>query len=80
MSMPIQLNTLIITEGKEKRLEDNNFQIQFDGYHLYPLNTPLAVQRAINEEVIGEGSISKLVLTDEKTTIIYKLTSLKSTN
>ncbi|WAA11785.1 DUF2584 family protein [Fervidibacillus halotolerans] len=80
MAMPFELEIEIVTEGKEKRLNDNNFQLLKEGYHLYPLNTPLKVKRFLDHNPVGEGVIYKMELSDGITTIQYKLTTLHTTN
>lgn len=81
MGMPIELNTMIVTKGNEKRLNDENlFILEKEGYRLYPLNLPLEVRKTIQSEKIGTAYIEKLELEQKKTRLTYKLVSLHSTN
>ncbi|WAA10056.1 DUF2584 family protein [Fervidibacillus albus] len=80
MVMPFQFEIEIVTEGKEKRLDDNNFQLIKEGYHLYPLNIPLKVKRFFDQNPVGEGIIFKMEFSDGITTIQYQLTALNNIN
>lgn len=80
MGMPFELQTMIITNGFENRLDQNFFELVKDGYHLYPLHVPIPVKRSIDGDLTGEGIIQKLELSEGKTTIIYELLKLKSIN
>ncbi|MGG3572661.1 DUF2584 domain-containing protein [Bacillus gobiensis] len=81
MGMPVELNTMIVTKGNEKRLNDENlFVLVKEGYRLYPLDIPLEVRKTIEGEKIGTAYIEKLELEQKKTRLTYKLVSLHSTN
>ncbi|MED1440057.1 DUF2584 domain-containing protein [Aeribacillus composti] len=80
MGMPLELNTMIITKGKEKRIEENVFQLVKDGYRLYPMNIPLEVRKTLTSDPTGTAEIIKLEWADNKTVLTYNLTSLYSTN
>lgn len=80
MSMPLQLESIICIEGTETRLEENYFQMTKEGYFLFPLDTSLMVKRVEDDEIVGSGIIKKLEWSEGKTTIIYRLTALKTTN
>jgi len=80
MGMPLELNTMIVTKGKEQRVEENFFQLQKSEYRLYPMNIPLEVKKTITGELIGTATIEKLEWEDGKTTILYRLIALNSTN
>ncbi|MCM3477501.1 DUF2584 family protein [Caldifermentibacillus hisashii] len=80
MGMPVQLESVIVITGKETRLKENYFQIVKEGYHLFPLDTSLIVKRMEDDEIIGSGVINKLEWSEGKTTIIYRLTALKTIN
>jgi len=80
MGMPFELQTMIVTNGKEKRLEQNFFELKKEGYLLYPLHIAIPVKRSKEGELTGEGIIQKLELYDGKTTIIYELLKLKNIN
>lgn len=78
--MSIQIESLIQTRGKEKRTEDNNFELVLDGYHLYPMDVPIPVKRGEADVPLGEAVIKSLLFSQGKTKIIYTLTALKNIN
>jgi hypothetical protein len=80
MGMPLELNTMIVTKGKEKRIQDNMFMLQKDGYRLYPLDIPLEVRKTKKGEITGTALIRKVELSNEQTILTYELVSLNSTN
>ncbi|MCU9594744.1 DUF2584 domain-containing protein [Caldibacillus thermolactis] len=80
MAMSVQIESCIITEGKEKRVKENNFELILDGYHLYPMDVSIPVKRGETKEPIGEGIIRSLLFSKEKTTIVYTLATLKNIN
>lgn len=80
MGMPLELNTMIVTKGREIRLNDNLFKLEKEGYRLYPIDIPLEVKRTIEGEVSGTGKISKVEFEANRTTIYYQLLSLHSSN
>lgn len=80
MGMPFELNTMIVTKGKEKRLEENLFFLIKEGYRLYPIEIPVDVRRAIDSDTSGTGIIKKVEWENGRTKITYQLVSLNSTN
>jgi hypothetical protein len=80
MGMPLELNTMIVTKGRDIRIQENCFKLVKDGYRLYPIDIPLEVKRTIESESNGYGKITKVELENNKTTITYQLISLNSTN
>lgn len=80
MGMPLELNTLIVTKGRENRYEDNNFTLVKEGYRLYPIDIPIEVKRTIDGDLSGIGKIRKVEWENNTTTIHYQLVSLNSTN
>jgi len=80
MGMPMELNTMIVTKGREEREEENIFQLKKEGYRLYPIDIPLDIRKTIESESSGVAVIQKVEWQNEATTITYKLISLKSTN
>lgn len=78
--MPLELNTMIVTKGNEKRVTDNIFQIEKKGYRLYPLDIPLNIHKTKNRECIGTAVVRKVEMEQEKTIVTYELTKLHSTN
>ncbi len=80
MGMPLELNTMIVTKGREKRLLENTFILKKAGYRLYPLHIPLEVRKEIQAQTIGIATIHKLELENDETTITYELKTLNSSN
>ncbi|UOE54767.1 DUF2584 domain-containing protein [Bacillus sp. CMF12] len=80
MGMPLELNTMIVTKGKETRLDENFFSLVKDGYRLYPLDIPVEVKRTIDGDLNGMGVIRKVEWENSRTLITYQLVSLNSTN
>lgn len=80
MGMPLELNTMIVTKGRENRIEENLFTLTKEGYRLYPIDIPLEVRRTIDGEVSGMAKIKKVTFEAETTTIEYQLLSLHSSN
>ncbi|MGE8206251.1 DUF2584 domain-containing protein [Heyndrickxia sp. NPDC080065] len=80
MGMPLELNTMIVTKGREQRLEENLFVLEKDDYRLYPVDIPLDIRRTIESETSGTAIIKKLEWENNKTKILYQLISLNSIN
>lgn len=80
MGMPFELNTMIVTKGREKRETENIFSLIKDGYRLYPVEIPVDVRKTIQGESIGMAEIKKVEWENGSTTITYRLMSLNSTN
>ncbi|MBX9973426.1 DUF2584 domain-containing protein [Cytobacillus oceanisediminis] len=80
MGMPLELNTMIVTKGRETRLDENFFSLVKDGYRLYPLDIPVEVKRTIDGDLNGMGVIRKVEWENSQTLITYQLVSLNSTN
>lgn len=80
MGMPLELNTMIVTKGREQREEENIFRLTKDGYRLYPLDIPLDIRKTIQSETSGTAIIQRLEWESGQTVITYKLVSLNSTN
>ncbi len=80
MGMPFELNTLIVTKGREFRIKENLFTLVKDGYRLYPIDIPVEITKTLESEPSGQALIKKVELEQNKTTITYELVSLKTTN
>ncbi|MCM3569682.1 DUF2584 domain-containing protein [Neobacillus mesonae] len=80
MGMPLELNTLIVTKGREQRIEENLFVLEKEGYRLYPIEIPIEVRKTLDSISNGSALIKKLEWEHNKTTITYQLISLNSTN
>ncbi|MCQ6278449.1 DUF2584 domain-containing protein [Bacillus sp. EB600] len=80
MGMPLELNTMIVTKGREKRLEENLFLLEKKGYRLYPIDIPVDVRKEIEGDSNGTGMIKKVEWQNQATFITYELVSLNSTN
>lgn len=80
MGVPFELNTMIVTKGKEIREEENMFHLTKEGYRLYPIDIPLEVRKTIDAESSGTALIRKVEWESGQTRITYRLISLNSTN
>ncbi|MEO2078472.1 MAG: DUF2584 domain-containing protein [Bacillus sp. (in: firmicutes)] len=80
MGMPLELNTMIVTKGREKRVEENLFVLEKEGYRLYPIDIPIDVRKTMDSDSNGTAIIKKVEWQQENTTITYQLVSLNSTN
>jgi hypothetical protein len=80
MGMPLEFNTLIITKGNERRVKENIFILEKEGYRIYPLDIPIEVRRTLQSEASGQAVVRKIELENNKTVITYELISLYSTN
>ncbi|MFJ5624137.1 DUF2584 domain-containing protein [Peribacillus loiseleuriae] len=80
MGMPMELNTMIVTKGRESREEENLFRLTKDGYRLYPIDIPIEVRKTIESETNGMAVIQKVSWSNNQTEITYQLVSLNSTN
>lgn len=80
MGMPLELNTMIVTKGNEKRMGENDFVLEKKDYRLYPLEIPIEVKKTIDSETTAMALIKKLEWENNMTTITYQLISLHSTN
>lgn len=80
MGMPLELNTLIVTKGREIRVGDNTFTLTKEGYRLYPIDIPIEVRKTLESDTSGTALIRKVELENNQTTIHYELVSLNSTN
>lgn len=78
--MPLELNTMIVTKGREVRKEENLFTLVKEGYRLYPIEIPIEVKRTIDGDLTGMAEIKKVEWENNTTTIQYQLIALKSTN
>ena len=80
MGMPLELNTMIVTKGREKRVEENLFVMEKEGYRLYPIDIPIDVRKTMDSDSSGTAIIKKVEWQQNNTTITYQLVSLNSTN
>ncbi|WP_026693586.1 DUF2584 domain-containing protein [Peribacillus kribbensis] len=81
MGMPLELNTMIVTKGREQREQSNNsFKLEKEGYRLYPLDIPIEVRKTKEADTSGTAVIKKLEWENQSTVITYELVSLNSTN
>ncbi|MFB3160900.1 DUF2584 domain-containing protein [Neobacillus sp. 179-J 1A1 HS] len=80
MGMPLELNTMIVTKGREKRIEENLFVLEKEGYRLYPIDIPIDVRKTIESDTSGSAVIKKVVWQEGRTWLTYQLISLNSTN
>jgi hypothetical protein len=80
MGMPLELNTMIVTKGREERIEENLFVLRKDGYRLYPIGIPLEVKKTMEGDTSGTAVIKKVEWANEATVLTYQLLSLNTTN
>ncbi|WP_312469882.1 DUF2584 domain-containing protein [Neobacillus sp.] len=80
MGMPLELNTMIVTKGREKRVEENLFVLEKEGLRLYPIEIPIDVRKTMDGDSSGTALIKKVEWQNNRTTITYQLISLNSTN
>jgi hypothetical protein len=80
MGMPLELNTMIVTKGRETRIEENLFVVEKEGYRLYPIDIPIDVRKTIESDTSGTAVIKKVEWQENRTWITYQLISLNSTN
>jgi hypothetical protein len=80
MGMPLELNTIIVTKSREKRVEENLFFLEKDGYRLYPMDIPIEIRKTIDSDSNGIALIKKVEWQNSTTTLTYQLISLNSTN
>lgn len=71
---------MIVTKGREKRVEENVFLLEKEGYRLYPIEIPIDVRKTMDSDSSGTAVIKKVELQNNSTTITYQLISLNSTN
>jgi hypothetical protein len=80
MGMPLELNTMIVTKGREQRVEENVFLLEKEGYRLYPIEIPIDVRKTMDSDSSGTAVIKKVEWQGSITTLTYRLISLNSTN
>ncbi|PMC36951.1 DUF2584 domain-containing protein [Bacillus sp. UMB0899] len=80
MGMPVEFNTMIVTKGKEVRIDENTFELQKEGYRIYPIDIPIEVRKTKSGEMTGQAIVQKLELTNTNTMLTYRLINLNSTN
>lgn len=80
MGMPLELNTMIVTKGREQRIKDNVFTLVKDGYRLYPIDIPLEVRNTLTSDHRATAIIKKVEWENNQTTITYQLKALHSIN
>lgn len=80
MGMPVEFNTMIVTKGKETRVEENVFTLEKEGYRVYPLHVQLEVRKTKRGDITGTAQAERLEWSDGRTHLTYRLVSLNSTN
>jgi hypothetical protein len=80
MGMPLEMNTMIVTKGREQRIEENLFELVKEGYRLYPIEIPIEVKKTIDCDSSGTALIKKVEWQKNITTVTYQLVSLNTTN
>lgn len=80
MGMPFEMNWLIVTKNKAKRLEENIFHLEKEGYRIYPLGLSIDVAKTKLDKPYGSATIKKMTWENGNTYIYYELLSLNNTN
>ncbi|MFC0187283.1 DUF2584 family protein [Fictibacillus aquaticus] len=80
MPMPLTLQGTIVTNGKEKRLAGNLFELELEGYHLFQLDAPVNVRKSEKSGEAGTAIVRELTFKNSKTTLVYDLESLHGVN
>ncbi|MGQ4668858.1 DUF2584 domain-containing protein [Metabacillus halosaccharovorans] len=80
MGMPVEFNTMIVTKGRETRIDENTFELLKEGYRIYPIDIPLEVRKTKSGEMTGQAIVQKLELSNTNTILTYRLINLNSTN
>lgn len=80
MNMPFTMNTCILTNGNEKRLDGNTFSLEIEGYHLYVLNSQQTVQKTEKSQPAGKANVVKITWEENKTQLTYELVDLHNVN
>jgi Protein of unknown function (DUF2584) len=80
MQMPIMMNTNLVTLGKEKRVEENRFELILEGYQLYMLDHPFILQKNENSSPIGKAVVKELTWKEGSTHLMYVLIDLHGVN
>ncbi|GER66487.1 hypothetical protein BpJC7_06700 [Weizmannia acidilactici] len=80
MGMLMGLDTVLITNGEEERIEQNLFVLKKPGYCLYPLDMPIEVRKKKESEPSGSAVIRKMEWERNTTIIRYELVSLNTPN
>ena len=78
--MPVEFNTMIVTKGRETRIDENTFELLKEGYRIYPIDIPLEVRKTKSGEMTGQAIVQKLELSNTNTILTYRLINLNSTN
>ncbi|MCM3444452.1 MULTISPECIES: DUF2584 domain-containing protein [Metabacillus] len=80
MGMPVEFNTMIVTKGRETRIDENTFELLKEGYRIYPIDIPVEVRKTKSGEMTGQAIVQKLELSNTNTILTYRLINLNSTN
>lgn len=82
MSMPMQMEWVLVTEGKQEHFtqQPNCYKLLLDGYRLLPIDHIIEVKREHGKARIGFGKIIEMKWRDGQTSFLYRLTSLESVN
>jgi hypothetical protein len=80
MHMPINLQHTLLTNGKEKRVEGNRFQLSLSGYQLMNLDHPILLQKSENSSPVGKAVVKELTWKEGNTHLVYELIDLHGVN
>jgi len=80
MGMAMEVQTMIVTNGKEERVDNQLLKLVKTGYRLYPMDIPLTVTATLKSEHRKEAKVKKVEWENGQTTIYYEVTALYSSN
>jgi Protein of unknown function (DUF2584) len=80
LNMPLTMNTSIVTNGFEKRLEGNTFKLELPGYHLFALNHLLNVRKTEKSQPAGKAKVIEVTWKEDITQLTYELVDLHNVN
>ena len=78
--MNLNFQSTLVTNGKEKRMTENNFNLTKEGYVLYPIDTVIELKRTENTLPIARVIITEIQWKCNQTIINYELKSIISVN
>ena len=76
----MHLESEVVTDGLENRLENDSYLIELKGYHMYPLDKELLIYKKRLERPFGRVIINKVSWEKGVTFVVYNLVSLNTVN
>ena len=78
--MQMHLESEVVTDGLENRLENDSYLLELKGYHVYPLDKELLIYKKRLERPFGRVIINKIAWEKGVTFVVYNLVSLNTVN